>query len=390
MQATIERPRYSSRWGAALLVPLAAFALVLLVSSAATASQRAITPTQPVDSFAQQPGPPGQAYVFRFDPALGSFETFTIPTAGARPHSVGVMPGQDQVDVWFTMPGTDQIGRLVYKDTGDYQYLPYTLTLGSQPLNLVVDQAREMVWFTEHLGNRIGRLELGSGSAVTYTSFAVPTANSRPAGIDLAPDGSVWFTEMAADQAGRLVVRTPTDYDLTEYAVSGTETDVGLYGVAVQSNEYIWLAETHTGRIRRLAASTGRSIYVSLGQGSWPYAMVVDEGRDFVWATELDRDRITQIEIGTLYLPNSFTPAPGFVPTGLTMVGSDQFWFAGKGTSRIGRLFYQGTHDFSFDLFELPVQRVWGMDIEADPNQNLWTVAYVPHDAMLPLVATNP
>lgn len=319
----------------------------------------------------------GYAYVFRFDPALRHFETFTIPTTGANPHSVAVVSNIVGLDVWFTEPGADQIGRLIYTDTTHHVFREYTVTKGSRPLNLAADE--EYIWFTAHQGNWIGRLTISSGDIVT---FPVPTADSQPAGIDIAPDGSVWFTEMAADRIGRLT----TDYEFKEYPINGT--DVGAYGVAVQSDQYVWFGETGTGIVKRLKVADGSFLWTTqLGASGYPYALLADSGRNYLWLTERDDDQISLIELTTLTIVNSFpiTPTPNSRPTGLTLRGSDQFWFSGQGSGQIGRMVYTSPTKYNFNVFDLPVGGLWAMDIAADTGGHLWTVAYMPQCVFLPL-----
>jgi virginiamycin B lyase len=323
----------------------------------------------------------GQAYVFRFDPVVGHFETFTIPTIGANPQSVGVVSNSANLEVWFTEPGADQIGRLIYTDTTDYVLREYTVMEGSTPLNLAVDG--EYIWFTAQRGNWIGRLAVTSGG---YVTFPVPTAGSQPSGIDVAPDSSVWFTEMAADKIGRLTVTTTTDYEVTEYPINGT--NVGAYGIAVQTNNYVWFGETRTGTVRRLKVADGSYVWTTmLGPHGYPYALLIDDGRNYLWLTERDDNQISQVELTTLMIVNSFpiTPASNRLPTGLTLLGNNQFWFSGQGSGQIGRMVYTSTAIFQFEAFDLPVHGLRAMDITTDDNGRLWIVAYIPQRVFLPL-----
>jgi len=323
---------------------------------------------------------PGQAYVFRFDPVVESFETFAVPTVGANPHSIEVVSGATNLDVWFTEPGLDRIGRLIYTDTTGYVFREYALEEGSTPLDLVADEGS--IWFTAHQGNWIGRLAVASGALVT---FPVPTANSQPAGIDLAPNGSIWFAEMAADKIGRLTV-TMTGPEFKEYTMNGT--GVGAYGVAVQNDEYVWFGETRTGIIKRLKVADGSFLWTTqLGASGYPYALLVDAGREYLWLTERDDSQISQVQLTTLTIVNSYpiTPTLNSRPTGLTLLGTDQLWFSGQGSGQIGRMVYTSPIKYSFKVFDLPVSGLWAMDIAADPDGHLWTVAYLPQRVFLPL-----
>ena len=320
----------------------------------------------------------GQAYVFRFDPALQHFETFTVPTVGANPHSLEVVPGVSSLDVWFTEPGADQIGRLIYTDT-DHDFQEYPVAEGSMPLNLAADADGSSVWFTAHRGNWIGRLSVASGELVT---FSVPTADSEPAGIDIAPDGSVWFAEMAADKIARLTVAQ----EFEEYPINAT--DVGAYGVVVQGNEYVWFGETRTGIVKRLKIADGRFVWTTLlGTSGYPYSLLVDDRRSYLWLTERNDNQISQVELTTLTIVNSYliTPTPNSLPTGLTALGSNQFWFSGQGSGQIGRMVYTSPANYRFEVFDLPIRGLQAMDIATDRGGCLWTVAYSPWRVFLPM-----
>jgi streptogramin lyase len=325
----------------------------------------------------------GQAYVFRFDPTRGYSETFAIPTVGANLHSVEAAPNAAGLDVWFTEPGADQIGRLIYTSTTDYAFREYPVAEGSMPLNLAADADGGYIWFTAHRGNWIGRLAMASGDIVT---FPVPTAGSEPAGIDIAPDGSVWFTEMAADKIGRL---TPA-HQFEEYPID--DADVGAYGIAVQNDKYVWFGESKTGTIKRLSVAGGTFLRAWLPDADgYPYALLIDAGRDYLWLTERDKNRISQVELGTLTIVNTFpiTPMANSLPTGLTLLGGNELWFSAQGSGQIGQMVYTSPATYRFEMFNLPVHGLWAMDTAADESGHLWTVAYVPRRVFLPLTVRS-
>jgi virginiamycin B lyase len=300
------------------------------------------------------------------------------------------MPRAVGQEIWFTEPGADQIGRLVYTSTGDFAFDEYVVGSGGEPLNLVVDSARNAVWFTERSGNQIGALFKDGGNTPTYSPFDVPTADSQPADVDLAPNGSVWFTEMAADAIGQLVFTSTTDVAFTEYAITGTGENVGAYAIAVQSDDYVWFGETNTGVVKRLrVVDPPRYLWVSqLGRYSYPHALVVDNGRFLLWLTERHNNQLSHVELGTLFIVNQFDiePNPAMRPTGLTMLGQDQLWFSGQGNGQIGRLVYTSPTKFEFSLFDLPQDGVWAMDIASADDGTLWAVAYAPKPVSLPVL----
>ena len=181
----------------AILCPILLLSVVLVTGSTVAAEQNRVNTAQPIamDRFAQPHASEAadsggflDAYVYRFDAGLEAFEVFTIPTRGASPHSIAAVPRAAGQEVWFTEPGADQIARLVYTATGVFALDEFEVGVGGEPLNLAVDEARNIVWFTERSGNRIGSLEIGSQDIPTYVSYDVPTANSQPTDVDLAPN----------------------------------------------------------------------------------------------------------------------------------------------------------------------------------------------------------
>lgn len=366
---------------------LAMAVLFVVLGNAATARQRSKAHVDARTAFgshaAGETSVSPDAFILRFDPTIQSFETFSIPTRGANPRGLAVVSDGANVDVWFTEPGADKIGRLIYTSTQDFAFLEYEVAPGSVPLNLA--HSGPYVWFTARAGDYIGRIEISSGEIVTFSRF---TANSQPSGIDIAPDGSVWFTERATDKIGRLVVTTTTDYAVKEYPVTGTGPHVGLYGIAVQSDDYVWVGETETGIVRRLNATDGTSIwYTGSKPGSHPYALEMDPTRPIPWFTENGHDQISFPILGSNHWIVAFdiTPTVNMRPTGLTILGSNQLWFVGQKYGKLGRMVYTSPLEYSFKLFDLPSDALMAMDINHDQGGHLWTVAYYPQ-IFLPMI----
>jgi streptogramin lyase len=377
----------------ALALSLALVVLLVVISSAAAARPadvelgRSMLPQ--VQGEGQQAraaavDPAQASYVFRFDPQLESFETFLIPTANAYPKSVDVVADSGVVDVWFTEPEADQIGRLVYTATNQFKFHEYGLTAGSKPLQLVQDGA--YVWFTAQKGNYIGRIRTATGGISKYSGL---TAASRPTGIDVAPNGDIWFTEIDGDKIGRL--EASKSYALTEYPINAT--GVRAYGVAVQSDQYVWFGETATGRAKRLKVADGSFISINvdfLNEGSYPFDLLYDTGRDYVWLTSPKTDRLIQLEVTTLSLGNQFAvPGSGGWPSGMDLMGNDEFWFTKYSAGQIARMVYTSPVSFEFDAFDLPVEGLLVADIASSADGTLWVVAHPEYQAMLPAVSKN-
>jgi len=327
----------------------------------------------------------GESFVYRFDPDASSFVfTFTIPTPNASPWSVAVVSATGHLDVWFTEPSADRIGRLTYTNTHVYAFHEYTLTAGSRPLNLVFGAG--YIWFTGAGSNTIGRLNPATGQ---IDQFAVPTANSYPADLDVAPDASIWFTEMAADKIGRLTVSPSANF--TEYPSPITAAGRGWpYGiVAVGSSVYFAHPRTITDCVTRFTPPASWLDITGLVSGipDDPYELVVSPWGQ-VWGTERAGNAISSYEVGTLPIVNRYVVTPAnSLPTGLAMDVHNHLWFTQWQAGQIGRLV--PSVPSQKDYYVLPLPGLAPTGIAADSAGGLWVVASRPYRIRLPVVVKS-
>mgnify|MGYP001128179723 CR=1 FL=1 len=324
----------------------------------------------------------GESFIYRFDPATSSFTfTFTIPTENANPWDV-VVAGRDQFDVWFTQSGIDRIGRLTYTDTQDYAFREYTLTVGSQPLNL--ELGKEFVWFTAAGGDYIGRLDPTTGQV---DEFDV-AAGSYPADLDIAPDGSIWFTEMATDRLARMTVTSTYEYGITEYASPVTAAGRGWpYGVVVVGDSvYFAHPRVLTDCVTRF---TPPDSWIDItgfvgGIPDGPFKLTVNS-RGQVWGTERAGNRISSFGYGTMPIvtPYSLVPADS-MPAGLAADADDHLWFTQRRMGQIGRLTPNG--DPQKDYYTLPLDGLEPTGVAVDGGGGIWVLAQRPHRVYLPVV----
>jgi streptogramin lyase len=245
----------------------------------------------------------GESFVFRFDPGASSFVfTFTVPTKNANPWDVVVVSDTGHLDVWFTEPGVDRIGRLTYTDTNHYAFREYTLTVSSRPLNLV--SGGGFIWFTGAGRDYIGRLDPTTGHV---DEFDVPTAASYPADLDVAFDGSIWFTEMAADQVGHLIATATGAYTVTEYASPITDAGQGWPDgiVVVGSSVFFAHPRAITDCVTRFTPPASWVHITGLTNGSpnEPHRLAVSS-RNRVWGTERAGNAISSFGVGTMPIVN--------------------------------------------------------------------------------------
>jgi virginiamycin B lyase len=311
--------------------------------------------------------------------------TFTIPTTHANPQDVALVPGADHLDVWFTEPGADQIGRLTYTDTNDYTPHEYALAAGSHPLNLVAGGG--FIWFTAAGGDYIGRLDPATGQ---IDEFPV-SAGSYPADLDYASDGSIWFTEMAADRVGQLVVDHSDAYTVTEHASPITGGGEGRpYGIVWVSGS-VYFAHPRTD-IDTVTRFTPPDSWVDItgfqpGIPDKPYKLAATSS-GLVWATERAGNGVTSFEIGTMPVVNRYSLAPtGSLPTGLAADANNHLWFTQWGAGQIGRLI--PSVPAQKDYYSMPLSDLAPTGIATDDAWGVWVVGAILHRVHLPIVVKS-
>jgi len=161
------------------------------------------------------------------DIAAADFDEYDIPTADSRPYGL-VVASNDTV--WFVETEGDKLTRF---KTGLEQFdSSPQLDPGSYPYELTREPAGHL-WFTEIQANKIAKFHV---STISFTDeYAVPTANSAPAGIAVDSQGRLWFTERNGNQIGRLV---PSTGVITEYLIP--LPNVSPEGIAVDANDVVW------------------------------------------------------------------------------------------------------------------------------------------------------
>lgn len=321
----------------------------------------------------------GTGYVYLFDSENEEFIfTFTLPMLDANPRDVDVVTQGSVQEVWFTEPGADRIGRLVYTDTEHTSYQAYDVGPGCSPLNLEVDG--QWVWFTAPGCDQIGRLSRQTQSTDT---FDITPAGTYPADLAIAGDGSVWFTQMQADQLAHLVVTSTVDYQLTTY--QDDLLDGGRpYGIAL-AQQGVYIAQTMNDKVSKYTPATGLWLNVSLpGMDNLenPYKLTVgNEGA--VWGTEMSGNRVTRFTYGTFAVLASYDLEPaGSSPMALAAGAADRLWFTQWGAGQIGRL---ATKAETLSYYPLPMDRLAPSGVVVE-DQNVWVVATKPYVVYLPLI----
>ena len=150
----------------------------------------------------------------------GRLKLTRVPTYGSG--LAGIAPAPDGSGVWFAETLADQVG-LIASATPD--------VVAEHPIRVEgVDRVGPTMltagpdggmWITGTAANLILRMDAdGSG----FRSFEVPTENAKPFGITVGPGNDLWFTERGTGKVGRIPPpeRSPSVSDLTLTAQPAT------------------------------------------------------------------------------------------------------------------------------------------------------------------------
>lgn len=151
-----------------------------------------------------------------------------------RPHGLGVA---SDGALWFTGKLTNTVGRVADGKVA-HVALP---TIGAVPIYLAAGADGDM-WCSELTGSRIAHITRDG----TVTEYVIPSPNSRPIAVAMAPNGkSVWFSEEAGGCVGRIDLLLPdTDPNkVVEFPVPLTRRDAILAGLAFDTEGALWVQQ---------------------------------------------------------------------------------------------------------------------------------------------------
>jgi virginiamycin B lyase len=148
----------------------------------------------------------------RFDPETGKYNDF--PEA-AHTYSLDF---DKEGNVWFTNPGTGQIGKVDAKTMKVKQWTPPTPNTYQRRIAVDSDGT---VWFGEFRAGKIGRFD---PKAETFKEYDVPGgADAFPYALGIGADHSIWYSSYYLDVIGRL---DPKTGKITEYPFPHSENTI--------------------------------------------------------------------------------------------------------------------------------------------------------------------
>lgn len=234
---------------------------------------------RPRDPFAVSPSEVwfvGQrnSYLARLDPGTGEFVRRQLDDA-AGPHNLIVGPDGA---VWYAGNRKGYVGRYDPR-SGEIEKIAMPREDARDPHTLIFDADQSHIWFTLQGSNMIGRLTLADRKV---DLIEVPTPNARPYGIKAAPDGTIWAVLFGTNKLASVDPATLalTEHDLPDPATRPRRLEIASTGQIY----YVDYARGYLGRFDPASGAIDEWALPS-GANSRPYGTAMDS-RDRIWIDE--------------------------------------------------------------------------------------------------------
>ncbi len=373
-----------NRWGASVrsdhpMLKVLATICVSFVTLAISISW--LRPSAPMVAHVKDEGVPlnleltPAAFLYRNDPVSGIYITINLPL-NSQPSAVSIVSSTLPYHIWFTEPGLDRIGQVVYTSSIDYVLTEYNVP--GQPIDLAASSMN--VWFTLPAQDQVGHLDVNS-SAINVIDL--PQNYIDLTGIVQDNEGRAWVAQRAADQVAVSMISSTGV--ITQYFIPAQGSPPG--GLTIDQQGFIWVATPHTGYLWQLNPLDGS--YQSsppLGTGGWPDQLARNADGTEVWvsvvnANELARVTVTPSITATAYTIPTLDSQPG--PIGIDSL--DRVYFVQQSVNRIGQLIVTPTVQFT-DV-SLPRSDLTLTGLAVAPDDAVWSVAYFKlYQVWLPIV----
>jgi len=223
----------------------------------------------------------------RLNPITGEFVEWATVTAASEPHDIAI--DRERLIVYFTEFLMNRIGKLMYVAGVGWRMTEFPLPAGSQsPQHIAVDKDG-IVWFTAPGSNQVGRFNpfKGGGAGGEFTMYSVPAS---PNGIAVDKDGFIWFTSQGKNQICRL------DWWKNETIAWDIPSSGSMPAQIVIDQDYnVWFTEFATSKIGKFVPGTGNFYeYPTPTAGSQPYGICIHSVGTIVF-TEAQANRLGRL-----------------------------------------------------------------------------------------------
>lgn len=311
---------------------------------------------------------------------MADLEEFPMPASGWVPT---VLAFDETRDVWFAaggggyasladVPLNNRVGRFERATGVIHEFVVPTPESAPTSLKLAPDGS---VWFTLRAASKIGRLDRASGKIVEYE---IPTPDSQPTGLAVSPEGMVWFTEKKASKVGRFDPRTETFHEIVTPHENGEPSTVVL-----DHEGAVWFDERGADVVNRMDPASGEiTSYRIPTKGSRVIGLVPDP-RGAMWFLELGASKVGRIDVATGQVVEYAIPTPFASPFKAALDHHGRLWFTQVYGNKVGVLY-----DGEFFEFALAEQGAMPGGIEIDADGSVWMTQQAADKlARLPLAA---
>ena len=267
------------------------------------------------------------SYIGRLDPETGAVKEYTTPTPGSGPHGIIIAPNGE---VWYTGNAKGLIGRL---DPTTGQITEFKIEGARDPHTPLWLDGK--LWFTAQQANKYGVLDPKTGAVQLYDS---PFPQSKPYGLQRAPDGTLWMALFGTNKLGHL---DPATGHLTTVDVA--DSAARPRRLAITSDGRIWYTDYQRGYLgmydpQTKTAKEWKTPSRTPDQNTNPYGIgIAPDGA--IWYNEARQGNMVRFDPktgATLVVP---IPTRGSVIRNVTVDSArGRLWIAESGVSRLGRI----------------------------------------------------
>ena len=235
--------------------------------------QMATLVTYLAENFAEKPKPQGAIVP---GPARVTFEEWTVPTLGSRPHDpLAALDGT----IWYTDQMANALGHI---DPATGRITEYRLgTPMSGPHGLVADRDGN-IWFTANFAGYIGKLDPGTGK---ITEYKLPSPAARDPHTPLFDQsGVLWFTVQSANMIGRLDPQTAEVKLVTSPTAKSNP-----YGMVITSKGTPYFCEFGSNKLASIDPETMAIREYALPHAESRPRRIAITPDDIIWYTDYAR-----------------------------------------------------------------------------------------------------
>ncbi|WP_195891494.1 virginiamycin B lyase family protein [Luminiphilus syltensis] len=249
----------------------------------------------------------------KIDPTSGAVTTYELPIKGAGAHTIH--PDRNNI-LWITLQLVDMVASF---DPNTEEFRLYGgFSLNSLPHSFAIDSLGYIeyddegnLWISEFTNNALASLNPETGEVKEYPlplTGTLPKTQVGVYGVAIDSLKNVWYTKLNEGVFGKLNSGTKK---ITQYEMPTKFS--GPRRIGVDSQDRLWIPEFATSKVTVFdpLKLTFKS-YPLPDKGDYPYALRVDGTKDVVWICGTGSDSIYRLDPNTgeftqFPLPNAYT-----------------------------------------------------------------------------------